>query len=200
MDYTAFHQAGQFVYNGGMNKKSLTLITGNPSKAEQIERYLQQKIDHVSLDLTEIQEPDPAIVTRHKVLEAYKIVKKPVLVDDNALILTALGKLPGTFIKFFVDELGFEKICRLIDPFNDRRAIAIITIGYTDGKVVKLFQGTMKGTLAQHPTGKRGFGWDLIFIPDGYSKTCAELTQKEYDSLSPRNKALKKLEKYLNQS
>ena len=63
---------------------------------------------HEKIDTDEIQSLDLDEVVEHKVRQAYAIAKKPILVEDTALEFSALGKLPGTFIKYFVQELGQE--------------------------------------------------------------------------------------------
>jgi len=63
---------------------------------------------HEKIDMDEIQSLDLDEVVEHKVRQAYEIAKKPILVEDTALEFPALGKLPGTFIKFFIQELGHE--------------------------------------------------------------------------------------------
>jgi inosine/xanthosine triphosphate pyrophosphatase family protein len=60
-------------------------------------------------------------------------------VEDVSLEFSALGKLPGTFIRFFVEELSMEQICRLLDG-KDRSAIARCMFGYYDGKLLEFFE------------------------------------------------------------
>nr|ALS89595.1 Ham1 family [uncultured bacterium] len=117
-------------------------------------------------------------IVEHKVKQAYDIIGKPVLVEDVALSFTALGGLPGPFVRFFVDVPdGLEKMCRMLDAFEDRSAIASSVFGYYDGETMHLFHGELKGTIATHPRGENGYGWDKIFEPVGYDgKTRAELT------------------------
>lgn len=177
--------------------EQLTFITGNPEKAIQVGKYLNQPIKHEKLDLTEIQSLDVAEVVTHKVTEAYRMVNKPVLVDDTALIIAALGKLPGPFIKYFIAELGPKKICEIIQQFDDKSAMAIVVMGLHDGTQVRVFTGTVTGSIAKFPSGTGGFGWDSIFIPDGYDTPRATFTESDYDATSPRKKALDELHYYL---
>ncbi|MBI3289904.1 hypothetical protein HYZ78_00735 [Candidatus Microgenomates bacterium] len=83
--------------------KSLTFVTGNAAKAEQLARHLNFPVKHEKLDLLEIQSLDPTEIIEHKVKEAYKIIKNPVLVEDTSLIFCALGKLPGPLMTFSAD-------------------------------------------------------------------------------------------------
>lgn len=165
----------------------VTFITGNQNKADYLARLLGMEIDHQKVDLDEIQAHTVAEVVEHKVRQAYEIVKKPVLVDDVGLGFEALSGLPGPFVKFFVESSdGLEKLCRMLDGFDTRRATGTCTQGYYDGTTLKLFTGQIHGEITQHPRGENGFsyGWDAIFCPDGYGgRTRAELTAKEYDEV-----------------
>jgi len=168
--------------------KPITFITGNQNKADYLAKYLDYPIEHMKLDLDEIQSLDLHEVTKHKVREAYKQVHKPVFVEDVSLEFVALGKLPGTFIKWFVDEMSFEDICSLLGD-KDRRAIARCVFGYHDGENEHYFEGSMRGRIAEKPYGDGGYGWDPIFIPEGYDVTRAELTEednmKTYTTIKP---------------
>jgi len=178
--------------------KQLTFVTGNESKAEQLSMYLGRPVFHQKLDLIEIQALDLVEVVIHKALEAYRQIERPVLVDDVGLILTAMGKLPGPFIKFFINELGNDGICKLVTSFENKSATAIVVIGYYDGEgEVQVFSGEIKGSISESPKGEGGFGWDQIFIPDEYDQTRAEMNRADYDLTSPRKDALTQLEIYL---
>lgn len=161
--------------------KTITFITGNQHKADYLSRMLGLPLKHRAVDLTEIQSTSLEEVVEHKVCQAYAIAKCPVLVEDVALEFTALGGLPGPFIKFFVEAPnGLERLCRILDSFDDRSAVAACVFGYYDGQQVKLFRAELGGVIAKHPVGNGGFGWDKIFCPDGYEgKTRAELTPSE---------------------
>lgn len=177
--------------------KNLTFITGNPGKAEQLAKYLKHPINHHKLDLIEIQSLELAEVIEHKVKEAYKVLKTPVIVDDVAVIFTSLNQLPGPLIKWFTNGLGYEKVCQMLNAFEDRSAFAEVGIGFYDGKNLEIFLGKIKGSISDQPKGENGFGWDVIFIPDGYSSTRAQLEGEDYDKTSPRKIALDKFAEFV---
>jgi Ham1 family protein len=161
--------------------KTVTFITSNQHKADALARVLDLSLAHRAVDLTEIQSTSLEEIVEHKVRQAYVVAKCPVLVEDVALEFAALGGLPGPFIKFFVEAPnGLENLCRMLDSFDDRSAVAACVFGYCDGQQVKLFRAELGGVIAKHPAGNGGFGWDKIFCPDGYEgKTRAELTPDE---------------------
>lgn len=177
--------------------KKLAVITGNPHKAEQLAKYLGFKVNQHNLDLTEVQSLDVGEVIEHKALEAFKSLKQPVIVDDTALIIHAMGKLPGPFIKFFLKEIGAKGICEMVSHFSDKSATVESAIGYHDGSRSYVFIGTVKGIIAQKPKGQNGFGFDPIFIPNGYTITRGEMNEADFDITSHRRIALEKLKAFL---
>lgn len=174
-----------------------TFITSNSSKAEQLSWHLGVELNHRAAEVPEIQALSLAEVVEYKARAAYEVAKSPVLVEDTSLVFNALGKLPGPLIKWFLQELDNEGLCRLLDAYSDRSATASVLFGYFDGDELTTFDGKMEGMIADKPTGERGFGWDPIFIPTGYDKTWGEMTLEEQSESSMRRIALKKLEAFL---
>jgi len=159
-------------------KKTVTFITGNQKKADYLSKYLGFPVDHVKIDLDEIQSLNLKEIVEHKVRQAYEKIKSPVLVEDVSLEFEALAGLPGPFIRFFVDNVPFETICNMIDG-KTRNATARTVFGYCDGGRVEFFESKLEGSIVQVPTGENGFGWDRIFIPEGYSVTRASLGEED---------------------
>jgi non-canonical purine NTP pyrophosphatase (RdgB/HAM1 family) len=180
-------------------RKGLTFITSNTAKAEQLSRYLDYPVLHHKVDLVEIQSLSLEEVVEYKAREAYKQVGTTVLVEDTALVFSALGNLPGPFIKWFLGELGNEGLCRLLDKYTDRSALAMVCFGLYNGNCCELFEGEMLGSIAAKPRGENSFGWESIFIPQGYQKTWGEMSSEEQQACSMRRIALKKLETYLKE-
>jgi len=176
--------------------KKIIFITGNQSKADYLANYLGLPIDHVKIDLDEIQSLDLKEIVTHKVRQAYQKVKKPVIVEDVSLEFQALGKLPGPFIRFFVENMHPKAICSLLNGKN-RKATARCVVGYCDGKRLELFEGKLDGEIAKVPAGKNGFGWDRIFIPKGYKVTRASLDKEDDRKTYLKIKPLGKLKKFL---
>jgi inosine triphosphate pyrophosphatase len=156
----------------------VTFITGNQGKADYLAKYLGFPVKHQKVDQEEIQSLHLKTIVEHKVRQAYEIVGGPVLVEDVALEFEALGRLPGTFIRFFVDEVPFETICRMLDGMS-RKATAKSVFGYYDGTDMHFFEGVLPGTIAEHPRGENGYGWDKLFIPEGYQQTRAEMNEED---------------------
>ncbi len=176
--------------------QTITFITGNQKKAEYLEKYLWFPIEHKKIDLEEIQSLDLSKIIKHKAIQAYNTLGSPILVEDVSLEFSALGKLPGTFIRFFVEELSMEQICRLLDG-KDRSAIARCMFGYYDGKLLEFFEWELKWTISEMPTGNGGFGFDQIFIPEWYNVTRAELSEEDDRKTYLQIKPFEKLREFL---
>ena len=158
---------------------SVTFITGNQNKARVLEKYLGYPVEHQKVDLDEIQSLKLDEIVEHKVKQAFDILKSPVLVEDVGLVIEGMGKLPGPFIKWFIEGMGLNKICELVATFENRNAKAQIAFAYFDGQEPKILSGEINGTISKEPLGNDGFGWNPIFIPSGASKTYAEMDEEE---------------------
>lgn len=174
----------------------VTFITGNQSKADYLARYLGFPVKHQKIEVDELQSLDLREVVEHKVRAAYTVIGSPVIVEDVALEFKAFGRLPGTFIRFYVDEVPFETICRSLDGL-DRAATARCVFGYYDGQHLELLEGSMDGSIAEHPAGKSGYGWDQLFIPEGYTQTRAEMNESDDQKTYTTIKPFAKLKAYL---
>ncbi|MCR4276287.1 MAG: non-canonical purine NTP pyrophosphatase [Candidatus Parcubacteria bacterium] len=179
--------------------QKLTFITGNAGKAKYLSDYFHLPVDHVKLDLHEIQSLNLKEVVEDKARCAFEIVHAPVLVEDVSLRFAALKALPGPLIKWFLETLGNEGLCRLLDAFGDRSALAEVEFAICDESGVHAFGGSIEGTISDNPRGEMGFGWDPVFIPKGYDKTWAEMTDDEKHATSMRKIALEKLAAFLHQ-
>lgn len=175
---------------------TITFITGNQNKADYLAKYLGHPVDHVKLDLDEIQSLSLKEIVEHKVRQAYEKIKKPVIVEDVSLEFEALGGLPGPFIKFFVEKVPFETICSMVEG-KSRKAIARCVFGFYDGKDLELFEGSLGGEIATAPSGENGYGWDRLFIPDGYSVTRASLSEEDDRNTYLQVKPFAKLKDFL---
>lgn len=154
-------------------------ITGNQSKADYLSRQLGIQLEHRKVELDEIQSTDLHIIVAHKLRQAYAKCLSPVLVEDVSLSFNALGDLPGPYIKWFIEHAGDEACCKMLDGFSDRSAIIRCTYGYYDGERMEFFDSELPGIIADRPRGDNGFGFDRIFINDGYDVTRAEMSQQE---------------------
>lgn len=178
--------------------KKIIFVTGNMNKLREAKKILSDFdiVNHV-LEISELQD-NPEEIVKDKARKAYEKLKKPLFVEDTSLCLRALEGLPGPYISEFLTKIGPEKIAKMLDGFEDKSATAICLVAYCDGNEPEVFEGLEKGTITK-PKGENNFGWDCIFIPEGYNQTYAELTEEEKNKVSHRYKALKLLKEYLEE-
>lgn len=179
--------------------RKITLVTSNKAKERDIQKILGFPISVVGMDLEEIQEVDLGKVALHKIEEAYKKIHAPVIVDDVALYIKAWNNFPGPLIKWILKAGGgnASMLLKMMEGEEDRRASVRLVIAYHDGKKSHLFFGEDEGRITHEIRGQNGFGWDPVFIPDGYTKTFAEMSFEEKNKDSHRRQALEKLKKFL---
>lgn len=169
--------------------RNWVFVTSSQEKVVEAERILGMPLTRENLDLPEIQSLQLEKVVEKKAQMAYDMLGHiPVIVEDTALFIECWKGLPGTLIRWFEDTVGPAGICLMLDRFPDRRARAQTIVAAYDG-ALRLFSGEVRGQIATSPRGSHGFGWDQIFLPDGETRTFAEMAPDEKDQLSMRMKA-----------
>ncbi len=176
---------------------TLCFVTSNAEKLREAEEILAHPLRGTVLTLEEIQTLDLSRLVRHKVLQAFRQLGTPLMVEDTSLVCAAWGGLPGPFIKFFLTGLGAKGLVRALEPFENKSAEALCGVGYHDGREVHYFEGRTAGTLVP-PRGAGGFGWDPIFLPEGSARTFGEMTREEKNANSMRAQALTRLTEFLH--
>jgi XTP/dITP diphosphohydrolase len=132
-----------------------------------------------------------------------------VIADDSGLEVNALGGAPGIFSARYaggnatdkqnVDKL-MQELARLGARTNDRRARFRCVIALArDGNLLQTFEGVAEGAIVDPPRGKKGFGYDPVFLPDGCDETFAELAAEIKNRVSHRAKAVIALREALRQ-
>ncbi|OJK01816.1 hypothetical protein ASPACDRAFT_42079 [Aspergillus aculeatus ATCC 16872] len=179
---------------------TLTLVTGNRHKISELNAILGSSVilNATDLDLPEIQGTVEEI-TREKCRVAAEKIAGPVLVEDSALEMHALNRLPGPYVKAFVESVGNEGLYKMLAAFEDKTAEAVCTIGYSPGPEAEpiLFQGRLVGKIVP-ARGASSFGWEPIFEHGG--ETLAEMDVNKKNGLSHRFNAAQKLSEWLKQN
>lgn len=193
----------------------LLIATRNPGKIRELESLLV----NLPLRLRSLSEfpmiPDVdetgATFTENATLKATSYARQTrlwALADDSGLEVDALNGAPGVFSARYggADATDAERVKLLLDELsktNDtqRRArfVCVIVIADPDGQVASVAQGLCEGQLDYAPRGTGGFGYDPIFIPDGYGQTFGELPDVVKQSISHRARALEAASSFLRQ-
>jgi len=179
-----------------MRISDLVVVTTSKDKLVEINQILGTNHQVSKIDIPEIQSLDLDEVVTQKAMDAFKKIKRPVLVEDISFEIKALNGLPGPFIKFFLKTLGTEGTVKLVTK-NKTDTIVTAAVAIYDGKKLNLFKGKVDGTLSKKDRGTGGFGFDKVFIPKGYKKTFAEMPLSLKNKISHRGKALSKVKKFL---
>jgi non-canonical purine NTP pyrophosphatase (RdgB/HAM1 family) len=178
--------------------KSLKFVTGNANKVREASEILGVPVEQVSFDhLEEVQTDDIVQLVEHKVRQAYVECQCPVLVEDSGLIFNAWKSLPGVLVKWFEKSVGCEGMLKMLREYEDRSARALCSVAVYDGENMIVAQGEVSGAIATEIRGQGGFGWDVIFIPDGHYRTYAEMNATEKNAISHRRKAFEALKEKL---
>jgi non-canonical purine NTP pyrophosphatase (RdgB/HAM1 family) len=174
---------------------NLYIITGNKGKFAEFKAILKD-VEMLNLNLEEIQEINPEKIVEFKLFQAKKHASGEFIVEDSSLSLDCLNGLPGPLIKWFEKTIGLDGIYNIAKSLKNDNASAII--GYIDkDEKISFFEGNIKGNIVS-PRGENGFGWDKIFVPEGFDKTFAEMTNEEKNKISHRKKAIEKLKDFLS--
>lgn len=175
---------------------TLYFITGNKIKFEEAKSILSE-LEQLNIDLQEIQEVDAKKVIEAKLSEALKHKKAEFIVEDTSLYFDCLNGLPGPMIKWFMKSIGNEGLAKIAEKLGNNNAEARTIIGYVNEESkVYFFEGVIKGKII-FPRGSSDFGWGPIFQPDGFSKSFAEMSQEEKNSISMRRLALNKFKEFI---
>lgn len=181
-----------------MQLDDLVFVTSNVNKVREAEAVLGRALDHRPLDLPELQSMDLAEVVRGKAAAAWREIGRPVLVEDTGLELAGLGGFPGPLVRWLLTSVGPEGIGRIAHCFDDQRATARCLLCATNGTVEILGEGVVEGSIAAHPRGRLGFGWDSVFMPDDPGqRTYGEMTDEEKNGISHRRRAFEALREAL---
>jgi non-canonical purine NTP pyrophosphatase (RdgB/HAM1 family) len=174
-------------------------VTGNKDKLREAQA-MWSEIEGIDIDLDEIQEMDGRKIIEAKLKEAIKQKPGiPLIVEDQSLMIDGMNGLPGPLIKWFLKSVGREGVYKMAKLFGNQQAIARVTLGFVDKSGEnKYFEGIVKGKIVE-PRGESDFGWDPIFIPDGFNKTFAEMGVEEKNKISHRKIALEKLREFVKE-
>ena len=123
------------------------------------------------------------------------------LADDSGLCIDALGGNPGIYSARYAEtpQKRIEKVLKELENINERTAhfMCSMTLINPNGEIAFTCEGVCKGTIIKEAKGTNGFGYDPIFMPEGYQKTIAELPEEEKNRISHRSKALVQIIEYL---
>jgi XTP/dITP diphosphohydrolase len=186
----------------------LVLATHNAHKVAEVGAILANSVP--GLNLLGYEGPEPvedgvsflenALI---KARAAFEFTGRPAIADDSGLAVEVLGGAPGIFSARWSGTRDNQVnrqllLAQLADVKPEHRAAAFVcTIAYVDGENEVSFTGIWPGSIAAQEHGEHGFGYDPIFIPEGFEVTAAQLDPEVKNLLSHRSLALEQLASYL---
>ena len=195
-------------------KKQLLTATNNKDKVKEIIELLKDlNIDVITLnDLNlnvDVEEDKDTLEGNalKKAEEIWQHVQIPCSADDTGLFVHALNGAPGVFSSRYAGENvsysdNRRKLLNELDgvPLESRTAYfrTVVCYYYAKNKY-ELFDGVCAGKITLTERGDKGFGYDAVFLPDGFENTFAELNREEKNRISHRAKAFEKLKTYLSE-
>jgi non-canonical purine NTP pyrophosphatase (RdgB/HAM1 family) len=161
--------------------KKISFVTGNNSKFEQVNKWVKQlhsniELEQLNLDIPEYQSLDIHYIATNKANEAWKIIKKPLIVDDFGIYLENYNKFPGPFAKYIYQGIGLEGFWKIAKD-NPRGVFCSCFVYVNKDGSHQIFEGKFSGKFIE-PNVKildQNFPYTYIFIPDGSDKTLAEI-------------------------
>jgi len=180
------------------------LVTGNKHKVGEIsalagDDWTIVPITSVINNKIKIEEKGDSFLQNALIkVESFKHLKIPLMADDSGLEIDALGGFPGIKSARFMDGYPYtermeELLTRLESEENRKARFKCAAVYYHPTGVMLAAEGVVEGTIAFEIRGARGFGYDPIFVPEGYNMTFGELGEEVKSTISHRATAFKKL-------
>jgi XTP/dITP diphosphohydrolase len=178
----------------------LLVATHNEHKKEEIQQILGS--DCLVKSLTdyniheEIVEDGDSFHANALIKAKYCFEKTgiPSLGDDSGLVVESLDGRPGIFSARYAGDHDFakniEKVLEEMQGIENRKAYFITVLCYYDENGAQYFEGRVHGNLLTENKGFKGFGYDPIFVPEGYDRTFAEMEPADKNKISHRKQAL----------
>ncbi len=190
-------------------KQKIVFATNNAHKLEEVAAILGESYEVMSLREIgcEADIPETADTFAGNALQKAKYVKEhfgyDCFADDSGLEVDVLDGAPGVYSARYSGGGSEENMTKLLHNLTgktERGAQFRTVIALLIGDDTHLFEGIVRGTIIKERRGEGGFGYDPIFVPDGYDKTFAELGSEVKNRISHRAQAVEKLADFLNET
>jgi len=178
----------------------LLFATHNANKLAEARQILGAKgieIDHLDMEYEEPRGEDTSEIAEKSARGLFSGIRKPLFLEDAGLFIEALNGFPGPYSAWVFRKMGYQGILDLLKGKGSRRAHFKSSVAYADDNGVRVFEGKVEGSIAMQAGGESGFGYDPVFVPDGYGETFAEMDRAIKNSISHRKMALEKLAGHL---
>ncbi len=186
----------------------LCLATNNAHKVEELQSLLGEKFELQTLNEISCFDDIPETAdtfdgnSLQKAMYVWERFQIDCIADDSGLEVDALNGEPGVFSARYAGEHGnhennMAKLLQNLDGIKNRAAQFRCVITLIINGVANNFEGIIRGKIIHEKRGSQGFGYDPLFIPDGYDRTFAEMSIKEKNPISHRGLAVAKMIEFL---
>jgi XTP/dITP diphosphohydrolase len=180
---------------------TLHFASGNENKYLEIERLFEKeketkneknvRLIFSKIVIKEIQSDSIIEVAEDKVRKAFKVIKKPLIVEDDGLFIEDLNGFPGIYSSFVFNTIGNKGILDLLRDNKNRRANFLSIFSFFDGKTIETFSGNTAGYITTK-ISPLGWGFDPIFQPINEYQTYGQINMIKKNEISHRSKAFRK--------
>lgn len=175
----------------------VSIATGNLGKFREMKPIFEEKgvsLNRVDVDISEIDSMSVEKVARKKVKDSYNFLdEKPtaIIVEDTGFFVQSLNGFPGVEAAYFAETAGVDKLLKLLEDENNRKAYFKTAIAYYDGEKVRVFTGKMKGVVPKVKKGKSkpSLPYNSYFVPKVSGNESLAENPKLKDENFHRNKA-----------
>jgi len=189
----------------------LVFATGNAHKTAEAQEILRGRMPGIEVLTFSGESPvesgtsflDNALI---KARAAHEATGKPAFADDSGISVEVMGGAPGIFSAIWSGTREDKTnrnllLAQLADiPDADRAAAFVCTVALVTGTTEVSFTGIWSGSIAREAAGEGGFGYDPVFIPEGFEVTAAQLDPEVKNSMSHRFLAMQQMAEYLEQN
>lgn len=190
--------------------KKIIFATNNKNKVEEIRTILNESFEIITLQEAgiNIDIPEPYYTLKENAIEKatviHKLTQENCFSEDTGLEVEALNGAPGVFSARYAGEQAkaednIRKLLQEMEGKENRKACFITCICLILNGQQYFFEGKCEGKITTSVAGNNGFGYDPVFIPDGYNNTFAELSPQVKSTISHRKKAVAKMTNFLLQ-
>ena len=191
-----------------MMKRKIVFATNNAHKLEEVAAILGESYEVLSLREIgcDADIPETADTFAGNAMQKTQYVKQhfgyDCFADDSGLEVDALNGAPGVYSARYSgggSEANMDKLLNNLTGKSERGAQFRTVIALLMGEKTQLFEGIVRGAIIEERRGEGGFGYDPIFVPEGYEHTFAELGSEVKNRISHRAKAVEQLAHYLKE-
>ncbi len=186
--------------------KNLVFATGNSHKLQEVQGLFKEGFALSCLKDVNITEEIPETADNlvdNALQKAWYVYNKcgiPCFADDTGLEVEALDGAPGVYSARYAGEEkdSMKNMLLLLENMNGKARFRTIIAYIDENEEEHIFEGEIRGTIIENMAGTNGFGYDPIFVPEGYDKTFAQLSSEIKNTISHRARAMEKFLSYIN--